>query len=57
MFNYIRDIDIFRQNAAIAMGNSGNPDYLPALRRAVEEGSEQVQRFARHAIERIESEA
>jgi len=54
MFNYIRDIDIFRQNAAIAMGNSGDVSHLPALRRAVSEGSEQVRRFAQIAIERIE---
>ncbi|MBO4352539.1 MAG: hypothetical protein J5818_03490, partial [Eggerthellaceae bacterium] len=51
MFNYIHDIDIFRQNAAIAMGNSGDARYLPALERATVEGSELVQRFARHAIE------
>ena len=53
MFNYIRDLDIFRQNAAIVMGNSGDVRYVPALRRAVEEGSEQVQRFAQHALEQL----
>ena len=56
MFNYIRDIDIFRQNAAIAMGNSGDPSYIPALERALECGSEQVKRFAAHAIERLNDE-
>ena len=56
MFNYIRDIDIFRQNAAIAMGNSGNARYLPALRRAMSEGSEQVRRYAQIAVDRIEAE-
>ena len=56
MYNYIKDIDIFRQNAAIAMGNSGNTAYLPALERAAHEGSEQVQRFARHAIEQLTRE-
>ena len=54
MFNYIRDIDIFRQNAAIAMGNSGDASYLPALRRAADEGSDAVRRFARLAIEQLE---
>ncbi|MBQ9000339.1 MAG: epoxyqueuosine reductase [Eggerthellaceae bacterium] len=54
MFNYIRDIDIFRQNAAIAMGNSGDVSYLPALRRAADEGSDEVRRFARVAIEQLE---
>ena len=53
MFNYIHDLDIFRQNAAIAMGNSGDAGYLPSLRRAAEEGSEQVRRFALHAIEQL----
>ena len=55
MFNYIRDIDIFRQNAAIAMGNSGDRAYLPALERASCEGSEQVRRFARIAIDKLRS--
>ena len=55
MFNYIRDLDIFRQNAAIAMGNSADASYLPALRRAAEEGSDQVRRFALHAIDRLTS--
>lgn len=53
MFNYIHDIDIFRQNAAIAMGNSKDASYLPALKRALQEGSEQVKRFAKHAIEQL----
>ena len=53
MFNYIRDLDIFRQNAAIAMGNSGDARYVPALQRAAEEGSEQVRRLAAHALEQL----
>ena len=53
MYNYITDIDIFRQNAAIAMGNSGDKSYLPALERAAETGSEQVRRFATRAIEKL----
>lgn len=36
MYNYIRDFDIFRRNAAVAMGNSGNADYVAALERAIE---------------------
>ena len=35
MYNYIRDPDIFRRNAARAMGNSGETRYIPALERAV----------------------
>lgn len=57
MYNYIHDLDIFRQNAAIAMGNSGERRYLPALERAVREESEQVRRFALHAIERLSGSA
>ena len=57
MFNYIHDIDIFRQNAAIAMGNSGDAAYLPALQRALETGSDQVKRFAARAIEKLKAEA
>ena len=53
MYNYITDLDIFRQNAAIAMGNSGDKNYLPALERAAETGSEQVRRFATRAIEKL----
>lgn len=55
MYNYIRDIDIFRQNAAIAMGNSGSRLHLPALKRAEMTGSPEVRRLAAHAIARIES--
>lgn len=36
MYNYIKDLDIFRRNAAVALGNSGNADHLPALRTARE---------------------
>ena len=43
-------------NAAIAMGNSGDARYLPALRRAMSEGSEQVRRYAKIAVDRIEAE-
>lgn len=57
MFNYISDLDIFRQSAAVAMGNSGDVRYLPALRRAVEEGSDDVRMRAVHAIDLIEAGA
>lgn len=36
MYNYITDVELFRRNAAIAMGNSGNKEYVPALKRAIE---------------------
>lgn len=34
MYNYIKDLDVFRRNAAVALGNTGDPGHLPALRRA-----------------------
>ena len=34
MYNYIKDMDIFRRNAAVALGNSSNASHLPALRKA-----------------------
>ncbi|HCL79935.1 MAG TPA: PBS lyase [Synergistaceae bacterium] len=35
MYNYIRDMDLFRRNAAIAMGNSGNSAYITPLEKAL----------------------
>lgn len=34
MYNYIKDMDIFRRNAAVALGNTGNACHIPALRDA-----------------------
>lgn len=34
MYNYISDLDIFRRNAAVALGNTGDAGHLPALREA-----------------------
>ncbi len=34
MYNYIKDMDIFRRNAAIALGSTGDPCRLPALHEA-----------------------
>ena len=36
MYNYIKDRDIFRRNAAVALGNTGDAGHLPALRQARE---------------------
>lgn len=58
MYNYIRDVDVFRRNAAVAMGNSGDVGHLPALRRAVElfPGTA-TEDAARRAISKLESAA
>ena len=55
MYNYITDLDILRSNAAIAMGNSGNTAYLPALKRALASGSPSLQEAAQWAIDRLSS--
>lgn len=36
MHNYIRDLDIFRRNAAVALGNTRDPRHVPALEKARE---------------------
>lgn len=35
MHNYIKDINYFRRNAAIAMGNSGNKAYIQTLKKVL----------------------
>lgn len=53
MYNYIRDTDLFRRNAAIALGNSRNPAHLQALEQASRHPNESVQEAARWAIGRL----
>ncbi len=53
MYNYIRDLDIFRRNAAIAMGNSGERRYIPALEKALESDNEQVREAAAWALRQL----
>lgn len=56
MYNYIKDFDIFRRNAAVALGNTGDAGHLPALRRA--RGTLQnpdVLKAVDWAIERLEA--
>lgn len=45
------------RNAATAMGNSGDPSYLPALRRLAEFDDEAVREHAQWAIRRLEAAA
>jgi epoxyqueuosine reductase len=45
--------DGFLRNVCVALGNRGDPAALPALRRALEDGSELVREHAAWAIERI----
>jgi epoxyqueuosine reductase len=53
MYNYINDKKYFQRNAAIAMGNTGDPDYIPALDRAMEDPEELVREYAAWALGRI----
>lgn len=54
MYNYISDLDIFRRNAAVALGNSGDVAHLPALRKAREEcGNPEVLKAIDWAIDRL----
>lgn len=36
MYNYIKDLDVFRRNAAVALGNTGDVSHIPALQTAIE---------------------
>jgi epoxyqueuosine reductase len=53
MFNYIRDMSLFRRNAAVALGNLGDPDALPYLIEALEDPAEVVRAHAAWALGRI----
>ncbi len=56
MYNYIRDKKYFQRNAAIAMGNAGDPKYLPHLEKAVKSDPEPLVRgHAAWAIGRIDA--
>lgn len=54
MYNYIRDLNIFRRNAAIALGNSNDPSHIPALKKALAFDCEGVREAAQWAIEKLE---
>lgn len=55
MYNYIKDYDIFRRNAAIALGNTHDPSHVPALRRALDTTDrEPVRKAIEWAIERLD---
>ena len=54
MHNYIKDMNYFRRNAAIAMGNSGNKTYIQALKKVLNNENEQVRNAAQWAIDKLE---
>ncbi|MPN29946.1 Epoxyqueuosine reductase [bioreactor metagenome] len=54
MYNYIRDLDLFRRNAAIALGNTGDVSHIPALEKALATSANPIVRdAAQWAIERL----
>lgn len=53
MYNYIQDKRYFQRNAAIALGNTRDPDHIPVLDRAMDDLSELVRGYAAWALGRI----
>jgi epoxyqueuosine reductase len=53
MYNYINDNRYFQRNAAIALGNTGDPDHIPLLDQAMENSEELVRGYAAWALGRI----
>lgn len=53
MYNYIRDRAIFRRNAAIALGNVGGTEAVPALARALADDVEFVRAHVAWALGNI----
>jgi epoxyqueuosine reductase len=53
MYNFIKEKKYFQRNAAIAMGNTGDPGYIPALAKAMQDREELVRGYAAWALGRI----
>jgi epoxyqueuosine reductase len=53
MYNYIQDMDVLRRNAAIALGNTGDPSHIPALEKAMENKNPSVVEAAQWAVEKL----
>lgn len=57
MYNYIEDKRYFMRNAAIAIGNSKNKEYIKDLKIALEKNSDKmVRKYILWALEQIEKE-
>ncbi len=57
MYNYIRDLEIFKRNAAVALGNSNDAAHLPALQNAMQLTENDATREAiQWAIDRLSPE-
>jgi len=53
MYNYIREKKYFQRNAAIALGNSGDPAFVPDLTQAMQDPEELVRGYAAWALGKI----
>jgi epoxyqueuosine reductase len=53
MYNYIRERSLFQRNAAIALGNTGDPAAVPALEAALGDPAEVVRAHSAWALGRI----
>ena len=49
----LRDLDLFRRNAAIALGNTGDQSHIPALKKALENPNPLVRDAAQWAIGKL----
>jgi len=53
MYNYIREKKYFQRNAAIALGNMGDPMFIPDLAQAMEDSEQLVRSYAAWALGKI----
>jgi epoxyqueuosine reductase len=53
MYNYIKEKKYFQRNAAIALGNLGDPGYVPDLSRAMLDPEDVVREYAAWALGKI----
>jgi len=53
MYNYLKEKKYFQRNAAIAIGNTHDPAFIPALAEAMEDAEELVRGYAAWALGQI----
>ncbi len=53
MYNYIAEVNLFRRNAAIAMGNTNDKGHIPALEKALVYDHPDIQKAVHWAIGRL----
>lgn len=53
MYNYISEMKYFQRNAAIALGNMGDPAFIPDLAQAMQDSEELVRGYAAWALGKI----